>query len=463
MLNLNLNLINPVTEELITQIACDDERSVKEKFIQAELFQPQWQAQGLDHRLGIIDRFKTALSLRKEECAETLMHEVGKPYKHALNEINGTLTRIEFFQKNVATIMASEEVFASEKIRESISYEPLGVVGNISAWNYPYFVGSNVFIPALLTGNCVLYKPSELTSLSGLKIAEIFHEAGLPKEAFHVLVGAADVGRMLLSMPLQGFFFTGSYKTGKAIADAMAHRFIRTGYELGGKDPAYVCEDVDIKKACDMLVDGAFYNAGQSCCAVERIYVHERIYDDFLESFVAHTKSLVQTGDLKDEKTYLGPLARKEQLAILKEQVEDARAKGARVLYEAPKPTHNNAKGWYFGPVVLSYVDHTMKIMRDESFGPVIGIMKVRSDAEAVALMNETDYGLTASVHTRSEVRAKAILEKLHCGTVYWNTCDRVSPNLPWTGRKHSGMGSTLSHLGISAFLQPKAWHMAPA
>jgi acyl-CoA reductase-like NAD-dependent aldehyde dehydrogenase len=330
-------------------------------------------------------------------------------------------------------------------------------VGHISAWNYPLFVGANVILPALLTGNAVVYKPSEFATLTGLAFTGLLHEAGVPRDVFQVVPGEGPTGAALLAEPVDAICFTGSRATGAKVASAAAAQLVKLQLELGGKDPAYVCDDVDAATAAAALADGAFYNNGQSCCAVERLYVHEKCWAPFVEAFVATVESWA-VGDPFDERTYIGPLTRRQaQLATLEEQVADAVAHGGRVLTggaRLPRP------GWYFAPTVLVDVDHTMKVMQDETFGPLIGIARVRSDDEAVALMNDTGYGLTAAVYTRDRARAERLLARVDAGTAYWNCCDRVSPRLPWTGRRGSGLGVTLSRRGIETFVRPKAWHL---
>ena len=342
------------------------------------------------------------------------------------------------------------------ELEEIITYDPLGVVVNISAWNYPYFVGTNVFIPALLTGNAVLYKPSEISTMTGLAIAHLLHEAGVPPAIFTPVVGIGLAGANLLEQPIDGVFFTGSYETGKKIAIATAPKLIKTQLELGGKDPAYVCNDVDIQIAAASLADGAFYNNGQSCCAVERIYVHTDIYDSFLGAFL-QTVQAFKLGDPTQPETYLGPLSRKPQLDVIVQQIADAVSKGAKIRCGG-QPVEQ--AGFYFAPTVLAEVTHEMSVMRAETFGPAIGIQRVQSDDEAIALMNDTDYGLTAAVYCQNRQRAIYVLSQVNSGSAYWNCCDRVSPQLPWTGRKHSGIGSTLGKEGIHAFLRPRGWHL---
>jgi acyl-CoA reductase-like NAD-dependent aldehyde dehydrogenase len=308
-----------------------------------------------------------------------------------------------------------------------------------------------------LTGNAVLYKPSELCSLTGLAIGRLLHEAGVPEGVFRTLIGGRELGAGLVNLAVDGVFFTGSYATGRKIAEAVAPRMIRLQLELGGKDPAYVTDDVDVAKAAAALADGAFYNTGQSCCAVERIYVHERIYPAFLEAFVAEVKKF-ELGDPTDDATYIGPLCRGEvAVRELAEQVRDAAQQGGRVLTGGKRAAR---PGSFFEPTVIADATPTMRLMRDESFGPIIGITSVASDEAALTLMADTEYGLTAAVYTQDEARAARLLSELPVGSAYVNCCDRVSPRLPWTGRKHSGIGSTLSTLGIQAFVQPKAWHI---
>jgi acyl-CoA reductase-like NAD-dependent aldehyde dehydrogenase len=305
----------------------------------------------------------------------------------------------------------------------------------------------------------VLYKPSEYAALTGLEIARLLHEAGVPQEVMACLVGAGEVGAALLAQEIDGVFFTGSHATGKRIAEEVGRRFIKLQLELGGKDPTYVCDDVDVRSAAESLADGAMYNTGQSCCSVERIYVHERVHDAFVEEFVRVVQGL-RMGDPLREDTYIGAITREPQLDVLERQVEDALAKGATLRAGGERRIGD---GHWFDPTVLVNVDHTMEVMREESFGPVIGIQKVQDDDEAVRLMNDTRYGLTAGVYTHDEQRARRILAQVRAGTVYWNCCDRVSPRLPWSGVGDSGIGLTLSRYGIQAFTRPKAWHLRAA
>lgn len=455
-----LSIINPATEEIITELNKDTADSVAEKLKSLRQGQTTWQHKPLAERISVLQQFSALLQNEKEALAAVLTAEMGKPLQQSRNEIDGACRRILWLAANAEKYLSDETMTDEEGLQEQIRYEPLGVVCNISAWNYPYLVGVNVFVPALLAGNAVLYKPSEHATLTGLQIEKLLKEAGVPDNVFGVAIGGKEVGEHLLDLPLDGYFFTGSYKTGKYIYERVAPKMVPCQCELGGKDPLYVADDiVDIKAVTAATADGAFYNNGQSCCAVERIYVHRNIYDKYLEALINEVKSF-RIGNPTEEGVYIGPLSRQEQLRLLEQQIEEAKSKGAEVLIGGKRV---EGKGFYFQPTVVAGVDHSMLLMKEESFGPVIGIMKVESDEEAIRLMQDTDYGLTAAVYSKSKERANAILEQLNTGTVYWNCCDRVSAALPWSGRKQSGFGATLSHAGLRAFTKPKAYHLRTA
>ena len=452
-----LTIINPATEEIIAELNQDTKESVSGKFELLKKGQREWQKISLAERIAVLQKFSDLLQKNLEQLASVLTSEMGKPLQQARNEINGACKRIEWLAGNAQKYLSDEVMTDENGLQEKISYEPLGVVCNISAWNYPYLVGVNVFVPALLGGNAVMYKPSEYATLTGLQIEKLLKEAGLPDDVFHTAIGKADVGEHLLDLSFDGYFFTGSYKTGKYIYERVAPKMVPCQCELGGKDPLYVADDIkDVKAVAAATADGAFYNNGQSCCAVERIYVHEKVYDKYIDEFLAETKSF-KLGSPAEDGIYIGPLSRKEQQDFLQQQIEDAKAKGAKVMAGGKKA---GKKGYYFEPTVITNVTHDMELMKEESFGPVIGIMKVKDDEEAIKLMQDTEYGLTASVYSSSQQRAENILQQINSGTGYWNCCDRVSAALPWSGRKHSGFGATLSHAGLRAFVKPKAYHL---
>lgn len=451
-----LEIFDPATGERIAQVSADDGASVAAKAAAARAAQAAWAEVTMAERLAIVRRYRAAIVDQLDDLATTLTREVGKPIAQARNELNGLLPRLDFFVEQAARALADEPVFEGGGMREQLSHVPLGVVANISAWNYPWFVGNNVIVPALLAGNAVLYKPSEYATLSGLACTRLLHEAGVPADVLRCLVGGAEVGSALLAQDIDGLFFTGSHATGQRIAQTLATRLVKLQLELGGKDPTYVRADADAKAAAESLADGAMYNTGQSCCSVERIYVHERIHDAFVAHFLAAVAGM-RRGDPMDAGTYVGAITRAPQLAVLEAQVADALAKGATLRAGGKRGA---GPGNWFEPTVLTEVDHRMELMREESFGPLIGIQKVRDDDEAVALMNDTRYGLTAGVYTQDEAAARALLARVHAGTAYWNCCDRVSPRLPWSGVGDSGIGLTLGVAGLQTFTRPKAWHL---
>ena len=449
-----LKIHNPATGALVAELPADDAAAIAAKAAAARAAQPAWAAQPLAERIAVAQRFRDAVAAQREVLAATLTQETGKPIAQSRNELNGLLPRLDFFIANAQAAFAEEAVFDDASTRERIAHVPLGLVANISAWNYPWFVSCNVVVPALLAGNAVLYKPSEFATLTGRHLVRLLHDAGTPDDVLALVVGGGQAGAALLAQPIDGLFFTGSHATGTRIAQALAGRLVKLQLELGGKDPTYVRADADPKAAAESLADGAMYNSGQSCCSVERIYVHESLHDAFVEHFLATVDSF-KVGDPADDATYIGAITRAAQIDVLDAQVADAKAKGA-TLRRGGQRLPGNA----YAPTVFTEVNHTMELMREESFGPVIGIQKVRGDDEAVALMNDTRYGLTAGVYTRDEAAARALLARVNAGSVYWNCCDRVSPRLPWSGVGDSGIGLTLSTHGLLAFTRPKAWHL---
>jgi acyl-CoA reductase-like NAD-dependent aldehyde dehydrogenase len=452
-----MKIVNPATEEIIREIQEDSPESVNQKIKLLQVAQVDWQKITLAKRIEILRTFSDLLEKNVEALASILTSEIGKPLQQSRNEINGARRRIKWLTDNAAKYLSDEVMAQEENLTERISYEPLGVICNISAWNYPYLVGVNVFVPALLAGNAVLYKPSEYSTLTGLEIERLMKQAGVPNDVFHVAVGARSVGELLLELPFNGYFFTGSYKTGKYIYEKVAPKMVPCQLELGGKDPLYVADDItDVKAIATGTADGAFYNNGQSCCAVERIYVHERVYNQYVDEFIKEVKSW-KIGQPTEAGVYIGPLSRKEQVSFLESQVKDAIEKGGNVLTGGKRV---DGTGYFFEPTVITNANHQMNVMREESFGPIIGIMKVSNDHEAIELMKDTEYGLTAAVYSNNQSRAENILEQINSGTGYWNCCDRVSAALPWSGRQHSGFGATLSHAGLRAFTKTKAYHL---
>lgn len=452
-----MNIINPATEEIITSVQEDNEASLALKFGRLKKSAKQWAAVPIQIRAEILEKFVSLLKENIEELASILTSEMGKPLQQSRNEINGAGAKATWLAQHATQYLSEEIMSVSDQMTEKIVHEPLGIICNISAWNYPYNVGVNIFVPALLAGNAVMYKPSEYATLTGLQIGKYLVEAGVPEDVFQVAIGEGEVGKALLDMPFNGYYFTGSYQTGQKIYQHVAKKMVPCVLELGGKDPVYVADDVvNVAGAAAGIADGAFYNNGQSCCSVERIYVQSAIYDAFVKAFVAEVTSW-KMGSPTEDGVYITVLSRKAQLEILENQIADAIAKGAQVLVGGKRL---DQKGNYFEPTVLVNVTNEMVVMREESFGPIIGIMRVEHDAEAVALLNDTDYGLTAGVYSASQQRAETMLAQIDAGSGYWNCCDRVSAALPWSGRGHSGFGSTLSEVGLRAFTKPKAYHL---
>jgi acyl-CoA reductase-like NAD-dependent aldehyde dehydrogenase len=454
---MQLTIINPATGQEISKIDVDNTLTINQKYENLKIGQKNWVKVSLEKRIEIIQQFAQLLKKNETNLASILTAEVGKPIQQSVNEINGGISRINWLCENATKYLKDEIMSQQPGMTEKIAYEPLGVVCNISAWNYPYLVGINVVVPALLAGNSVAYKPSEFASLTGLEIRKLLIESGVPENAFEIIIGKGNVGAELLELPFDGYFFTGSYNTGNYIYQKVAPKMVPCQLELGGKDPLYVTDNVeDIKNIAAGTADGAFYNNGQSCCAVERIYVHEAVYDEYVNHFLEEVKSW-KIGLPSEDRVYIGALTREAQIEVLERQVKNALENGATLVCGGKRIA---GAGNYFEPTVLTNVKNEMDLMQEESFGPIIGIMKVRSDEEAIQLMNDTKYGLTAAVYSKSQERAVEILNQINSGSGYWNCCDRVSAALPWSGRKHSGFGATLSHAGIRAFTKPKAMHL---
>ena len=452
-----MQIINPATEEIISELQETSKDELRRILDSLREGQKAWSQKSTKERLECIIRFGELIQLNVNELAKILTLETGKPLQQSLNEIKGAQNRVQHLRKNAEKWLAPETLVDSGSTHEKIVYEPLGVIANISAWNFPYNVGYNVFLYALVAGNSVLYKPSEFATLTGKQFEKYLWQAGIPENVFQCVVGDGKLGQQILEADLNGYFFTGSHGTGLRIAKTVAHKLVPVQLELGGKDPLYIMDDVsDVKQAAINAAEGAFYNNGQSCCAVERIYVSEKIHDEFVDAFVAEVKSY-KIGNPTSLETFVGPLTRKQQIKFLENQVIYALNKGA-ILLSGGKEIEG--KGYYFEPTVLTHCNHEMDLMKEESFGPIIGIQKVSSDKIALELMADTNYGLTAAVFSNDEERALHLLNQLNVGTAYWNCCDRVSPNIPWSGRNNSGVGSTLSTQGIRAFVQPKSYHL---
>src|SRR5882757_1115450 len=360
-----MTILNPATEEVLQELTEDTAASVQEKFELLKKGQVDWAKRPLEERIACIARFYDLLDTEKKELAATLTAETGKPLQQSYNELNGARSRIRYFLDHSVKYLSEEWVVTEGATREKIVYEPLGVIANISAWNYPYLVGMNVVIPALIAGNTVCYKPSEYTILTGMHIARLLYESGIPEACFQTVIGKGSVGEYLLQLPFDGYFFTGSYKTGRYIAGKVASKLVPSQFELGGKDPLYVMDDVeDIDKTAAAALEGEVYNNGQSCCAVERIYVQESVYESFVRAYTEQARKMV-VGDPKEAATEIGSLSRPAQLEFLLAQLGVGVLRGPMLLCGGERIRR---KGYFIEPAVLVDVNHDMKLMMEESF-----------------------------------------------------------------------------------------------
>ncbi len=457
----SIRTISPVDGRVYVERSLADGAQIAATLDRARAAQRAWRATPLAERQAIVTRFVAAMEARKAALGEELSWQMGRPVRYTPNEIGGGMAeRARFMTAAAGEALADLAVEPKPGFTRFIRHEPLGVVFVVAPWNYPYLTAVNAIVPALLAGNAVILKHSAQTPLVAERFAEGFAEAGLPAGVFQALHLSHDDTEGLIESPEVDFVaFTGSVEGGHAVQRAAAERFIGTGLELGGKDPAYVRADADIAHAIENLVDGAFFNSGQSCCGIERIYAHRDVYDRFVEGFVDLTKKYV-LGDPLDPNVTLGPMVRTAAAEFVRGQVAEAVAAGAKALVD-PKLFAADKPGTpYLAPQVLVDVDHTMRVMNEESFGPVIGIMKVASDDEAIRLMNDSRYGLTAAIWTSDESAAIRIGDQVETGTWFMNRCDYLDPALAWTGVKDSGRGCTLSRLGFQYLTRPKSFHL---
>jgi acyl-CoA reductase-like NAD-dependent aldehyde dehydrogenase len=426
----------------------------------ARTAQSAWRHVPVADRIAIVERFVAAFEAEAGPIAEEISWQMGRPVKYSPGEVRGLAERARYMAGVAGEALADLAVEPKPGFTRFIRHAPLGVVLVVAPWNYPYLTAVNAIVPAVLAGNAVILKHSHQTPLCAERFAAAFAKAGLPSGVFQYLhLGHAETERLISGDEVDFVAFTGSVAGGHAVQRAASGRFIGTGLELGGKDPAYVRPDADLDHAVENLVDGAFFNSGQSCCGIERIYVHGDRYDRFVDAFASLTRQY-RLGDPLDPATTLGPMVRGAAADLVRGQIAEAVGRGARALIDPALFPASRAGSPYLAPQVLVDVDHTMQVMREESFGPVIGIMKVASDDEAVRLMNDSRYGLTAAVWTGDEDAAIAIGERIATGTWFMNRCDYLDPALAWTGVKDSGRGCTLSRLGFAALTRPKSFHL---
>ncbi len=426
----------------------------------AHLAQVEWAKVPVATRVAAVLRFMDAMLAMNQAIVPELALQMGRPVRYG-GEFRGFEERVRYMA-SIAQASLADVPPADPKpgFRRFVKRDPLGIVLVVAPWNYPYLTAVNTIAPALMAGNAVILKHASQTILVGERFQQAMDAAGMPKGLFRNLVLTHDQTSRLLSVgAVDHVNFTGSVEGGKAIERAAAGTFTSLGLELGGKDPAYVRADADLAHAIENLVDGAFYNSGQCCCGIERIYVHESLYGRFVEGFVDLTSRYV-LGDPLDEATTLGPMAHARFADVVRRQTAEAVAKGAKAHLD-PKAFPANRDGSpYLAPQVLTEVDHNMSVMVEESFGPVVGIMPVKSDEDAIMLMNDSPYGLTAAIWTSDADAAQAIGEQVQTGTVFMNRCDYLDPALAWTGVKDTGRGASLSPIGFHQLTRPKSFHL---
>jgi acyl-CoA reductase-like NAD-dependent aldehyde dehydrogenase len=451
--------ISPVDGREVARRATATPAEIDAALKEARAAQAAWGRTPLAERKAFALTFMDALLGLNQEVVPELALQMGRPVRYGgeFRPVEERVrTMIELADESLADIVPKPR----DGFKRFIRRDPVGVVLVVAPWNYPFLTAVNTIVPAIIAGNAVILKHASQTILAGERFQQAMDRAGAPKGLFKNLVlSHDDTSKILSSGSVDHVNFTGSVEGGRAIERAAAGTFTTVGLELGGKDPAYVRADANFDYAVENLVDGAFYNSGQCCCGIERIYVHENLYDRFVEKYVDLTSKYV-LGNPLDEATTLGPMAHTRFADLVRAQTAEALAKGAKA-HLSPKDFPADKPGTpYLAPQVLTDVDHSMKVMVDESFGPVVGIMKVKSDEEAVTLMNDSPYGLTASIWTSDIGRAEDLGEQVETGTVFMNRCDYLDPSLAWTGVKDTGRGASLSELGYASLTRPKSFHL---
>jgi acyl-CoA reductase-like NAD-dependent aldehyde dehydrogenase len=457
-----LKIISPVDNSVYAERPLADDKTVKATLERGRKAQRDWRHVPVMERCRIGTAFVDAMVADKERVAELLAWQMGRPIRYGAGEVRGFEERARTMIAFAPEMLGDIDVGPKEGFKRFIRREPLGLVLNLPAWNFPYMTALNAVLPAILAGNSVVMKHSSQTALTAEHFADCFKKANLPKDVFQVLhMSHEATEKAIRSGLVDQVGFTGSTAGGRTIMAAVAGapNFPATCLELGGKDPAYVRPDANLAFAIENIVDGGYFNSGQSCCAVERIYVHEAVYDTFVEGAVA-TVSAYRLGNPTDPETTLGPLVRGKAADVVRAQVAEAVRQGAKPLID--EKVFGAAKGAgspYLAPQLLTGVDHSMKIMMEETFGPAHGIMKVKSDEEAIRLMNDSPFGLTASIWTEDVAAAERIGDLIETGTVYMNRADYLDPALAWVGVKETGRGVTLSKVGYEHLTRPKSFH----
>ncbi|MGK5094808.1 aldehyde dehydrogenase family protein [Deltaproteobacteria bacterium TL4] len=453
---MTLRVMNPYNQELVFETPYDTNQQIQKKVDQAcQTFQ-SWRHQSVAERKKEVEKCLAYFRTHRNEIAQDLTQQMGKPITEAHNEIKGFFERTEWMLANAEEVLAPDELSPKEGFHRRIEHDPLGVVLDIAAWNYPLLIAVNVVVPALLAGNTVLIKHSAKTPLCGKHFENAFAESSFPGLVTNLYLTHEQTTQLIQMPKIAHVVFTGSVPGGRKVYQDAAQRFIDVGLELGGKDPAYVAQDADLAFTVPNVIEGACYNAGQSCCAIERVYVHHSVYAEFMERAQEAIK-YYQCGNPLDSSTTLGPLASKSALSFLAHQVQDALDKGATLL-TGGRPLADT-KANFFPATLLANVPNHAEVMQEESFGPLVPVLKVQDDQDALQKMNETQFGLTASIWTRDLDRANYFAKYHDAGTIYQNRCDYLDPALPWTGVKDSGKGSSLSPYGFYHLTRCKSIH----
>lgn len=451
-----LKVINPFDHSVVCELDYDSDEHVDAALAAAQLAFRTWSRAPLDERLAHVSQALDRVQGRREEIAREVTLQMGKPLDQARAEVDTLIDRGRQSLAEAPLALADDVLPEKKGFCRRIVHAPLGVVFNIAAWNYPLVIPINVIIPALLAGNAVVLKHSRRTPLTGRSLAAAFDHPDLPGLISNVVVSHERTARLIGDVRVAHVCFTGSVEGGRTVYQQAARRLIDVGLELGGKDPAYVAEDADLDFAVENIVDGACYNAGQSCCAIERVYVHRTLYEPFIER-AAELMMRYRMGDPLDEATTLGPLADHRAPEQLQRQVDDALQRGARLVLDGPSLPNS---GNFFAPTLIADAPQAALVMREESFGPLLPVAAVAGDDEALQRMNDSTLGLTASVWTRDADRAERLAGNIAAGTVYQNRADYLDPMLPWTGWGDSGIGSTLSRYGFHGLTRRKSLHL---
>ncbi|PPK40553.1 aldehyde dehydrogenase [Pseudomonas laurylsulfatiphila] len=455
-----VQLISPVDGRVYVEREMADAAQVEQALTAAASAQAAWQRRSLSERAALCSAAVDAMLSMQADIVPELAWQMGRPVRYGAGELRGFAERARHMIAIAPQALAAVEPEPVAGFRRYIKREPLGTVLVVAPWNYPYLTAVNTIIPALMAGNSVILKHASQTLLVGERFAEAMRRAHLPDGLFHnLLLDHRQTAAIIDSGRVQQVNFTGSVDAGKAMESAATGRFIGVGLELGGKDPAYVRADANLEHAVENLVDGSFFNSGQSCCAVERIYVDQKIFPAFVERFAELTRQYV-LGNPLDEATTLGPMVTPGAAFFVRGQIAEALAQGATALIDPQAFSADVPGSAYLAPQVLVDVSHQMSVMRDESFGPVVGIMPVANDDEAIALMNDSEFGLSASIWTGDLAAAERLGNQIATGTLFMNRCDYLDPALAWTGVKNSGRGVTLSSLGYEHLTRAKSFHL---